>query len=94
MNEMTFKPRKNEINKQIQFFSLEWEELICVDGVGGAAAQENKWNQINFNLFDWFCFIGGVAVIWKSLIFNEGGPAAQPTNSFFSLSSNKATTFA
>ena len=42
MNEMTFKPRKNEINKQIQFFSLEWEELICVDGVGGAAAQENK----------------------------------------------------
>ena len=44
--------RENEINKQIQFFSSEWEELICVDGVGGASAPREQSNSRNQNDFD------------------------------------------
>ena len=66
MNEMTFKPRKNEINKQIQFFSLEWEELICVDGVGGAAAQENEWATRIFERIE--KMIGAVSFLAERLI--------------------------
>ena len=43
----------------------EWNFLPNSAG----AAQENKWNQINFNLFDWFCFIG---VWWMKRVWLFG----------------------